>query len=121
MSVRTGLLVLALVLASPNPAGAASASADAELEALITAMARTGSAAGAQYSPYGTQIAYLTNLSGVAQVWRILRVAQRVAVGEAVEQARFVEISELFAHGHRIQLEWLDAAGAGIDVDAFVA
>ena len=71
MSVRTGLLVLALVLASPNPAGAASASADAELEALITAMARTGSASGARYSPYGTQVAYLSNLSGVAQVWRI--------------------------------------------------
>jgi dipeptidyl aminopeptidase/acylaminoacyl peptidase len=79
LSVLVAVAVVAVALAAPTcaaepaPSSAPSAPAadDADLEALITAMARTGSAAGAQYSPYGTQIAYLTNLSGVAQVWRI--------------------------------------------------
>lgn len=56
---------------APAPAPAAPPADDAALEALITAMARTASASGAQYSPYGTQIAYHTNISGVSQVWRI--------------------------------------------------
>src|SRR5688500_9036394 len=56
---------------APAAAPIAPPRSDAELEALVAAMARTGSAAGAQYSPYGTQIAYHTNISGVSQVWRI--------------------------------------------------
>jgi dipeptidyl aminopeptidase/acylaminoacyl peptidase len=78
MSDRTRLLAFALAASLAAPAFAAEPSPpsapskeDAELEALITAMARTGSATGAQYSPYGTQIAYHTNISGVSQVWRI--------------------------------------------------
>jgi dipeptidyl aminopeptidase/acylaminoacyl peptidase len=57
---------LGAALLSP-PASAA----DAGLEARIAAMGRVGSASGGQYSPDGKQIAYITNISGVPQVWRI--------------------------------------------------
>ena len=63
-------LPLALLLATA-PLHAADAPADKDLEALVTAMARVGSATGPQYSPDGKTIAYHTNISGVSQVWLI--------------------------------------------------
>lgn len=64
---------LAACLGALAPAAHASArtATDPALEARIAAMGRVGSASGAQFSPDGTQIAYITNLSGVPQVWRI--------------------------------------------------
>ena len=64
---------LAACLGALAPAAHASAGTltDPALEARIAAMGRVGSASGAQFSPDGTQIAYITNLSGVPQVWRI--------------------------------------------------
>ncbi len=58
---------LLLAAASAHSAG------DAAFEARVAAMGRVGSATSPQYSPDGTQIAYITNLSGVPQVWRIPR------------------------------------------------
>jgi dipeptidyl aminopeptidase/acylaminoacyl peptidase len=66
--LRTLLSIACLLVVAP---AFASTAADAELEALIAAMGRIGSASGGSYSPDGTQIAYVTNLSGVPQVWRI--------------------------------------------------
>ena len=63
-------LPLALLLASA-PAFAAQAPADAALEARITAMGKVGSASSPQYSPDGTQIAFITTLSGSPQAWII--------------------------------------------------
>ena len=87
MSDRSRLFVFVLAaaavaapgasFATETPPAAATAPAaalspeDAALERLVTAMARTGSASGARYSPDGTKIAYHTNLSGVSQVWWI--------------------------------------------------
>jgi dipeptidyl aminopeptidase/acylaminoacyl peptidase len=44
-----------------------------ELEERVAAMGRVGSATGPKYSPDGKEIAYITNLSGVPQVWRVPR------------------------------------------------
>ncbi|ATQ77251.1 hypothetical protein CR152_24070 [Massilia violaceinigra] len=41
------------------------------LEARITAMGKVNSASSAHYSPDGTQIAYITSLSGSPQAWII--------------------------------------------------
>ena len=87
MSDRSRLFVFVLAAAAVAVPGASFAAAtppavatapaaalspeDAALERLVTAMARTGSASGARYSPDGTKIAYHTNLSGVSQVWWI--------------------------------------------------
>jgi len=63
-------LPLALLLASAS-VFAADAPADAALEARITAMGKVGSASSPQYSPDGTQIAFITTLSGSPQAWII--------------------------------------------------
>ena len=39
------------------------------LEAAVTRMARIGAAFGPALSPDGSQVAYVSNLSGVSQVW----------------------------------------------------
>lgn len=62
LSLATCLLLLTAPACSDDTAG---------LEARVAAMGRIGSASAAQYSPDGSQIAYITNLSGVPQVWRI--------------------------------------------------
>ena len=61
-------LPLALLLAAA-PALAADAPADPTLEARITAMGQVSSAGPGQYSPDGTQIAYISNVSGSPQAW----------------------------------------------------
>ncbi|HET8645313.1 MAG TPA: S9 family peptidase, partial [Vicinamibacteria bacterium] len=53
----------ALSLAVPVPA------AEDALTATVTAMARVGRATSPSFSPDGTQIAYIADLSGVPQVW----------------------------------------------------
>ncbi|MBW8368336.1 MAG: S9 family peptidase [Arenimonas sp.] len=63
-------LPLALLLASA-PLHAADTSTDPALEARITAMGKVGSASAPQYSPDGTQIAYITTISGSPQAWMI--------------------------------------------------
>ena len=66
---RLALLVActsACLLAAP-----AAQALDPALEARITAMGRIGSAGGGQYSPDGSQIAYISSLGGIPQVWRI--------------------------------------------------
>jgi dipeptidyl aminopeptidase/acylaminoacyl peptidase len=65
-----GALLPPLSAAAATPATATPVT-DPGLGPRIAAMGRVGSAGGAQYSPDGTQIAYITNLSGVPQVWRI--------------------------------------------------
>lgn len=69
--VRTVLSFALLLAATPGWSAEATPPADKPLEALVTAMARVGSATGPQYSPDGQTIAYHTNLSGVSQVWLI--------------------------------------------------
>lgn len=64
-------LLACLCLAAPLAAADSNADADARLEALIAAMGRVGSASAPQYSPDGTQIAFITTLSGAPQLWRI--------------------------------------------------
>ncbi|WP_052631997.1 S9 family peptidase [Pseudoxanthomonas suwonensis] len=69
--LRSASLAACLATALLSAPASAAPAADPELEARIAAMGRVGSASGAQYSPDGRQIAYITNLSGVPQVWRI--------------------------------------------------
>jgi dipeptidyl aminopeptidase/acylaminoacyl peptidase len=61
------LAMLGLLCACP-PVQAATTDTDA-LSARVEAMARIGSASAPQYSPDGSQIAFITNLSGLPQLW----------------------------------------------------
>ncbi len=69
MSFRTRTM-LALVCLLPITAFAAGGT-DPALEARITAMGKIGSANAPEYSPDGSQIAFITTLSGIPQAWRI--------------------------------------------------
>lgn len=69
-SAQSVSLSLALLFATA-PALAADAPIDPTLEARIIAMGKVNSASAAQYSPDGTQIAYITTLSGSPQAWII--------------------------------------------------
>src|SRR5262245_64909754 len=52
--------------------GAADAPAvDSDLEATVAAMARVGFAASPSFSPDGRRIAFISNLSGLPQVWTV--------------------------------------------------
>ena len=119
--VRHALTVaFASLLAAP---AFAADTADAELEARIAAMGRIGSASGAQYSPYGTQIAYVTNLSGVPQVWRIPAEGgypQAVSTGpDAVSGVRWSPDGRLVyavspGGGYNAQLRMTTVEGTGV-------
>jgi dipeptidyl aminopeptidase/acylaminoacyl peptidase len=67
------LIAVALLLATATaiPSFAADAPPPDALETSVARMARIGSASGGVYSPDGTQIAFITALSGVPQVWVI--------------------------------------------------
>ena len=69
--VRFVLVGSLLLAALPGLAKDAPSTADAELEARVAAMGRIGTSADGRYSPDGQWIAFLTNISGVPQVWRI--------------------------------------------------
>jgi len=64
---RVSFLLACLLLAAPGSA----AEKDPVLEARIIAMGKIGSATSPEYSPDGTQIAFITTLSGSPQAWRI--------------------------------------------------
>jgi dipeptidyl aminopeptidase/acylaminoacyl peptidase len=64
--VAKALRVLALVVALASVAAATRAD---DLEAAVTAMARVGSASSPTFSPDGTRLAFVSNLSGLPQVW----------------------------------------------------
>ncbi len=62
---RLLLLALGLLLAAP-PAGAAAAD---DLEAAVARMTKIGSCFSPSFSPDGTEIAFVSTLSGLPQVW----------------------------------------------------
>jgi len=68
ITARFAFSLACLWLAAP---AAAEADADERLETLVAAMGRIGSAVAPQYSPDGSQIGYITTLSGSPQLWRI--------------------------------------------------
>lgn len=66
------LLVPFAVLADAPPTiTAAAAGTDAALEARVAAMGRIGAATSPQFSPDGSEIAFITTLSGLPQLWRM--------------------------------------------------
>lgn len=67
-STRLACVITCLV---PLCAIAADTDHDTSLETRISAMGRIGSASAPQYSPDGSEIAYITTLSGTPQAWRI--------------------------------------------------
>jgi dipeptidyl aminopeptidase/acylaminoacyl peptidase len=71
MSIAARSVVCLACLWLAAPLSAAGTDADARLESRIAAMGRIGSAVAPQYSPDGTQIAFITTLSGSPQLWRI--------------------------------------------------
>ncbi|HEY0783910.1 MAG TPA: hypothetical protein VGE98_15745, partial [Thermoanaerobaculia bacterium] len=70
MRTRTFRLPAALTLATVL-AGHAALAAPTDLETSVARMARIGFAGSPVFSPDGTRIAYLANLSGSAQVWMV--------------------------------------------------
>jgi dipeptidyl aminopeptidase/acylaminoacyl peptidase len=66
------LLVPFAVLADAPPTiRAVAAEADSALEARVAAMGRVGAALSPQFSPDGSEIAFVTTLSGLPQLWRM--------------------------------------------------
>ena len=55
----------------PPTITAAAAGADTALEARVAAMGRVGAALSPQFSPDGSEIAFITTLSGLPQLWRM--------------------------------------------------
>ena len=68
--LRWTLALLCLCCPTAAPWAQTAPQADAT-HALVTAMAKVGYAAAPTFSPDGRQVAFLTNLSGSPQVWRI--------------------------------------------------
>jgi len=66
------LVMLIALLGAGQAVGSETAKADeAALKARIEAMGRIGYASAPRYSPDGSEIAFITSLSGVPQVWRM--------------------------------------------------
>ncbi len=65
------LLLCALAGSGPALASEIPTAADAELKTRIEAMGRIGYANSPRFSPDGSEIAFITSLSGVPQVWRM--------------------------------------------------
>lgn len=66
------LLVPFAVLAdAPPTVTAAAAEGDSALEARVAAMGRIGAALSPQFSPDGSEIAFISTLSGLPQLWRM--------------------------------------------------
>ncbi|HLW52930.1 MAG TPA: S9 family peptidase [Candidatus Angelobacter sp.] len=63
------LVLAGLSLLAQNPAQPASKAASADLAAAVGRMARIGGAGGASFSPDGKWVAFVSNLSGVPQLW----------------------------------------------------
>jgi dipeptidyl aminopeptidase/acylaminoacyl peptidase len=63
------LLAFSVATLAPAPARAAGDDLAAAVTATVTAMARVGRASSPSFSPDGTQIAFVADLSGVPQVW----------------------------------------------------
>jgi dipeptidyl aminopeptidase/acylaminoacyl peptidase len=67
--MQTGFVVLlSATLLAPAPSRAADA---AGLEAAVARMARIGSAGSPSFSPDGSRLAFVANLSGLPQVWTV--------------------------------------------------
>ena len=62
------LMLLPIMAALASPARAQTAGTD-ELTSTVTAMARVGRAFAPSFSPDGSQIAFISDLSGVPQIW----------------------------------------------------
>jgi len=78
MSMHKFLAMLALLLApfaipadAPPTIKPAPAEADSALEARVAAIGRVGAATSPQFSPDGSEIAFITTLSGLPQLWRM--------------------------------------------------
>lgn len=69
--MKKAVLVLCLSFVLLLPALAAEPPGDEAIRELVRAMAKVGGAFGASFSPDGSEIAFLTNLSGSPQVWRM--------------------------------------------------
>lgn len=65
------LVPFAVVADTPPTMTAVAAEGDAALEARVAAMGRVGAATAPQFSPDGSEIAFITTLSGLPQLWRM--------------------------------------------------
>ena len=88
-----------------------------DLEARISAMGRIGSATGPQISPDGSEIAYITTLSGTPQVWRIPAAGgyprQVTAYADAVSGLRWTPDGK--------QLAYAVSPGGGYNAQLFLS
>jgi dipeptidyl aminopeptidase/acylaminoacyl peptidase len=65
------LVPFAALADAPPTITAVAAEADSALEARVAAMGRIGAAMSPQFSPDGSEIAFITTLSGLPQLWRM--------------------------------------------------
>jgi len=65
------LIPFAALADVPPTITAVAAGADAALEARVAAMGRVGAATSPQFSPDGSEIVFITTLSGLPQLWRM--------------------------------------------------
>jgi dipeptidyl aminopeptidase/acylaminoacyl peptidase len=64
-------LFLVVFLLTTTTFGETAATTTDEVESLVTAMAKVGFASSPSFSPDGSEIAFLTNISGLPQIWTI--------------------------------------------------
>jgi dipeptidyl aminopeptidase/acylaminoacyl peptidase len=65
------LLLMPLTGTADSPSIIAASGAESALEARIAAMGRIGAATSPRFSPDGREIAFITTLSGLPQLWRM--------------------------------------------------